>query len=154
MRFLVEMFSMGGLSGSPVFVLDFRVWYPKDGPYGIQSGYTFRLLGLIHGHWDEESVLDSIEQDKFLDNREFSKKMNVGMAVVVPAAKIKEMLNQDEVVQMQNNVIEEVLSNKNLPSPDVGFIDIDTSDEISEFTKENFVGDLKKASKPKKKDVD
>ena len=72
---LVEVRSVGGLSGSPVFTIlpDGKVW----------------LLGLVHGHFDQRaSDPDSVTEDACLQEE----KINSGIAIVVPADKIRETL--------------------------------------------------------------
>jgi hypothetical protein len=86
---LVEARSIGGLSGSPVFVhmgfsrwREGRVmgWTPSDGA----STGPFAFLGLMHGHWD---ALDT-ETDRVGDGE----KVNMGIGIVVPAEQIMEAL--------------------------------------------------------------
>ena len=94
--YLIEARSLGGLSGSPVFVrptsripigseiVEGEVSRGLLGPSPIAS-----LLGLLHGHWDiNESDLNrtSWEHD---DKRG----VNVGIAIVIPATKIIELLD-------------------------------------------------------------
>ncbi|HSY17494.1 MAG TPA: hypothetical protein VK815_04130 [Candidatus Acidoferrales bacterium] len=78
---LIESRSIGGLSGSPVFAVE-------------KSGETPRrlmCLGLIHGHWDVPT--DSILETK----QEARKYVNVGIAMVAPARKIGETINQPKL---------------------------------------------------------
>lgn len=78
---LVEARSIGGLSGSPVFVhMGYARWREgEDGKQGevARAGIAtpFFLLGIMHGHWD--APLNSIDE-----------KINVGIAIVVPAEQI------------------------------------------------------------------
>ena len=107
--YLVEARSIGGLSGSPVFVhlglvrnVDGRVQFAtrKEGPYW--------LLGLMHGHWDV-SLLE-IDSPQLDDNT--SEKVNVGIGVVVPAYKILEVMNQPLFVEMRRKMAEELMNAK------------------------------------------
>jgi hypothetical protein len=82
---LVEARSIGGLSGSPVFVhLGFSRWI--DGtvktwtPAHARVPGPFILLGLMHGHWD------AIEAD--VDMAGDREKVNMGIGIVVPAEQI------------------------------------------------------------------
>lgn len=90
---LIECRSMGGLSGSPVFVnLDPYLDFPpnsllKTSSTGGRSYSASRLLGLVHGHWEDDA------SDDFRDSR-----MNVGIAIVVPAHKVLEALNTPALV--------------------------------------------------------
>jgi hypothetical protein len=72
---LVEVRSVGGLSGSPVFTI-----LPGGGVW---------LLGLVHGHFDQRtSDPDSALKDADLQQE----RINAGIAIVVPADKIRETL--------------------------------------------------------------
>jgi hypothetical protein len=68
---LVELHAIGGLSGAPVF--------------GASDGRT-TLLGLVHGHWD--AVTGTSGQS-----------LNTGVAIVIPAWKILEVLEQETLAQ-------------------------------------------------------
>ncbi len=96
--YLVEARSIGGLSGSPVFVyLDpLRQGAGPKGSLLVSSGDgpiggAFFLLGLIHGHYDVPAVLDLERADGLRD-----KAINMGIAIVVPVTKIIETINQPE----------------------------------------------------------
>lgn len=80
--YLVESRSIGGLSGSPVFV--------KCGGLkgNILKSDCFYFLGLMHGHWDKT---EEIQKDSVMDT--VSKEIvNMGMAIVVPSTKILEAI--------------------------------------------------------------
>jgi hypothetical protein len=85
--YLIEARSIGGLSGSPAFVR-------KTVPLGIGQFY---LLGLMHGHWEipVERKNDSLMADDMLG------RVNMGIAIVVPAKKILEVLNHPDLVRMR-----------------------------------------------------
>ncbi len=76
---LVEMHSTGGLSGSPVLA---KV------PAGSSSAYYF--IGLVHGHWEDQIKAKSKVQ---FESAEVLAMVNTGMATVVPAEKIDEMID-------------------------------------------------------------
>jgi hypothetical protein len=86
--YLVEARSIGGLSGSPVFVyLDpLRQWSPKGTllvSTGESGGGKFHLLGLIHGHYDVSANMagsDGLKEEA----------INMGIAIVVPVSKVVE----------------------------------------------------------------
>jgi hypothetical protein len=74
--FLIEVRSTGGLSGSPVFA---------DAIGGIG------VIGLVHGHFDQrESDPDASVKD--IDSSFQQEKINAGIAMVVPADRIREAL--------------------------------------------------------------
>ena len=88
--YIIEARSIGGLSGSPVFVNLGAI--RLSGGAKIASGPMFNLLGLIHGHWD---VIDhGPDTMVFDDNFANEGRLNMGMAIVVPSSKISEVLNQ------------------------------------------------------------
>src|SRR6266404_714733 len=89
--YLAEMRSIGGLSGSPVFVfIDHRnriVPYTGLIMSGERNDWTIFCIGLIRGHWDlDRETSDTIvAQDEKEDVRlGFSKgeNLNVGIAIV------------------------------------------------------------------------
>jgi hypothetical protein len=115
--YLVEARSMGGLSGSPVFVrptvyakLTSRINQQVD---FIGAGHGVTLLGLMHGHWDiRESELN---KPSFSQDRKHG--VNLGIAIVVPAVKILETLNQQELVALRKQA-EEIEEQTHLPDTD------------------------------------
>lgn len=114
--FLAELRSIGGLSGSPVFVT-FDKTRLKQSPFSqrvlerekdvVAAVY---LLGLIRGHWELPSVdlSDTTEEPKEDVYLGFSKgeNLNVGIALVTPAHFIWDMLMSDNIRQMRKDVIE------------------------------------------------
>lgn len=108
--YLIESRSIGGLSGSPVFVNE-SVWIPQDPqrpfvagnrdprpdtPWAGARGKGW-LFGLIQGHWDVELLADVIEpKDERIRDR-----INVGIAVVTPAKKIVDVLGHAELAAMR-----------------------------------------------------
>jgi hypothetical protein len=83
--YLIEARSIGGLSGSPVFV------------HKITQGRgKLYLMGLMHGHWD----IPPTNKNDIKDSDSFGS-INMGIAIVVPAKKILEVINQPELVQIR-----------------------------------------------------
>ena len=123
--FLIESRSIGGLSGSPVFV---KVAEPRTGGHTLRiKGRRMRvsetrelgvdriyLLGLVHGHWD---IPPSQVDAAIVDNSRES--VNVGIAIVVPAQKILEVLNHPEFERSRNEAIS-AGKDQNAPSQDAG----------------------------------
>jgi hypothetical protein len=73
-------------------------------PIGIGGFY---LLGLMHGHWD----IPTRNKNDLLMTDDLFGKVNMGIAIVVPAKKILEVLNHPELVKMRQQH-DEVLSTK------------------------------------------
>lgn len=84
--YLAEIRSLGGLSGSPVFVV-LPGWRKKQSA-PLHEWRTY-LLGLVHGHWDERSATSEYVAAE-------TEKIHQGMAVIVPASKILDLLNSAE----------------------------------------------------------
>jgi hypothetical protein len=94
--YLVESRSIGGLSGSPVFIdiiTAKNVSPPSHGfsasAYERASTKSFKLFGIVHGHFG-----DDVEMDAVADDGKTKVGVNFGIAMVIPAEKINEMLVQ------------------------------------------------------------
>lgn len=88
---LIEVRSIGGLSGSPVF-LSLGVARLLGGTVKFaQNSQQHYLLGLIHGHYDvaASQVDDAFEH---APNSLSDEKINTGIAIVVPVEKILEVI--------------------------------------------------------------
>jgi hypothetical protein len=102
--YLVESQSIGGLSGSPVFIdiITAKTVLPPSagymaGAYDPKSPLRFKLLGLIHGHFGSD-----IEPDSVVDDGKEKLHINTGIAMVIPAEKILEILTgymNEEVIE-------------------------------------------------------
>jgi hypothetical protein len=102
--YLIEARSIGGLSGSPVFLIE-------DFPSGDMR---IHLLGLIHGHWN---VAPEIITDNLVEDAGIKAGVNVGIAIVTPAEKILDVLNCEGLVSWREEAQAHRLS-QNLPAPD------------------------------------
>jgi hypothetical protein len=95
--YLIELLSIGGLSGSPVFT--YLGGIRRDSPAGQEIAVTARagaihLLGLVHGHWN----LTSDEQvDVVRDALDGGERVNMGIAIVVPIVRLLEILDYPDV---------------------------------------------------------
>ena len=98
--YLVEAHSIGGLSGSPVFV---NLW---DGPNitlnvgvprveGTVDFKQYMHFGLMHGHWDLPNLTDDAVVEDGNDKQE---SINTGIGVVIPIQKILETLYQPALI--------------------------------------------------------
>lgn len=88
--YLIEARSIGGLSGSPAFVRE---------TVALGLG-RFYLLGLMHGHWD----IPADKKNDFFVNKEILGTVNMGIAIVVPAKKILETLNNPDLIQQREEI--------------------------------------------------
>jgi hypothetical protein len=93
--YLVEGRSIGGLSGSPVFVRH-TVTLPAIAadtrePQRISGVSQLHLLGLMRGHWDLKLGIDAVQGEA----------VNMGIAIVIPAQKILEVLYHPELVALR-----------------------------------------------------
>ena len=94
--YLIEMHSIGGLSGSPVYIHHPPFRITKDGKPQIIEGARLNLLGIMQGHFDIPNLReDSIMED---DDDGENGSINTGVGVVVPAHKILETLNHPDLV--------------------------------------------------------
>jgi hypothetical protein len=142
--YLVEGRSIGGLSGSPVFVRNTVHMDAKTGKgEAVQLsglGSRIQLLGLIHGHWQLPLTFKEAEQ---------AEAVNMGVGIVIPAKKILETLHHPELVQMRQD-LDEQKRDDNLPVTDAA------SKKNMPFTQQDFDAALKNVSRkiaPKSNDV-
>ncbi len=94
--YLVEARSLGGLSGSPVFV-NLGLVRSERGQVKFASGTggIFYLLVLVMGHWDRVAPSGVTDDDIQLEC------VNMGIAIVVPAKKILEVINQPKLAEKE-----------------------------------------------------
>ncbi|MFA6561799.1 MAG: hypothetical protein WCV00_07800 [Verrucomicrobiia bacterium] len=106
--YLIEARSIGGLSGSPVFV---RIECQRADK---TMQHTWAFLGLIHGHWvtPTENINDMTEQDA-----KGKMSLNTGIAIVTPGLKLLDILYGEELKSMRRARIE-AEQESNLPIPD------------------------------------
>lgn len=124
--YLIECRSIGGLSGSPVIVHLAGVRLIKGQKNYQILGDRFFWLGLIHGHWDVP-ISDTLVEDAFTHE-----KVNMGITIVIPAKKILEIINQEELVAKRKQQEEKLLKER-MPTLDI--------------SEEEFKGSLKKVSR-------
>jgi hypothetical protein len=86
--YLVEAMSIGGLSGSPVFVRAGGLKLGSQGNVAV-GGEEHFLLGLIHGHWE----LPSARQDTVHYDGNIGDALNTGIGIVIPATKISSLID-------------------------------------------------------------
>jgi hypothetical protein len=119
--YLVEAHGLEGLSGAPVFARSstavtakllyqgpplLNIQKPEYPVPGRLHGMTL-LLGLWLGSWDGEPS-ETLAHEKGLKGR----RVPVGMGIVVPASKIAETLNQQELVMARQKEHERQLNEK------------------------------------------
>ncbi|HLK60047.1 MAG TPA: hypothetical protein VKU00_26035 [Chthonomonadaceae bacterium] len=108
--YLAEMRSIGGLSGSPVFVILHPGRHVPAGYVVVET--TYYLLGLIRGHWDyttRESVLDYTEDE--------SRTVNMGIATVSPIQDVLTILDSKEL-KKERRAADNRLRDKHSPTLD------------------------------------
>jgi hypothetical protein len=104
--FLVECRSIGGLSGSPVFVTPGLVRFMEGKIRATSNPHrAFRVLGLMHGHFKLDPLSRIIGDDPITRER-----LNMGIAVVQSGNKILEVLNQPFIQRKEAEVLERMRS--------------------------------------------
>lgn len=101
--YLIEARSIGGLSGSPVFVMHNRMQRRNTKDIIVDLNQpSFHLLGLIHGHFDmpkDGSGGDSVVEDDAKDGS-----IHSGIGVVVPADDIVSVLHHPALVAQRQKI--------------------------------------------------
>lgn len=109
--YLVEMRSIAGLSGSPVFVY-LEPWriHPTNRYIDLTKlSWDFLLLGVIRGHWDlerQDAAIDSLSS--VVGNGEIDR-LNTGIAQVTPVHDLLDVLYGEEAMKDREKVEKEVL---------------------------------------------
>jgi hypothetical protein len=133
--YLAESRSIGGLSGSPVFVrstMNLPTKTTKGEPAVISGLGPLHFLGLMHGHWELPLDFSTIEQ---------AEAVNMGVSIIIPAKKVLEVLYHPELVKMRLKA-KETKNDKHFPVAD-------SSIKPAPFTRVDFEAALKKASRKK-----
>lgn len=137
--YLIEARSLGGISGSPVFVhipaARAKSLIEQSGAKLASDTTVYFLLGLMHGHWDEMCL----DEDSPTEDAGKINSVNLGIAIVVPATKILEVIEQPMIRKDEERRLREKRE-KNLP----------TTDSLSKdegLTLEGFEDALKQASR-------
>jgi hypothetical protein len=135
--YLIEVRSIGGLSGSPVFA--------RIPPYRSMGrneqkneGYCM-AIGLIHGHWD----IDATKADDSLDDFLNDGRINMGIASVTPIQEVTKILMENEALKKARQIQERQLEEEQGPTLDSGF----ESPRDNVFTRSDFESALKKVSR-------
>lgn len=136
--FLVETYSIGGFSGSPVFVqtaCNVRNKTPTSNGTAFQQ--KMFLLGIDWGHFDFEGDL--------IDPQTGEVKTPSGMMCVVPAWKLQELLHTTELVMQRKELDKEVKKRR-----EVGASMDSASGEITQQEFENVLSNVTRKTKPNK----
>jgi hypothetical protein len=128
--YLVELRSIGGLSGSPVFVrasigfdVNARSLSGKRRDLEVHVPGDFYLLGLMHGHWEIDKKRKNSNNITPVEKNEDS--INLGIGVVVPARKILEIINHPELITMRE------LTKEQRENEGTTILDIAADDDLS-----------------------
>lgn len=110
--YLLETRSLGGLSGSPVFVrrtlgMHGKFSRPGEPPEDLVmvGGGPFYLLGLMHGHWKiDPAKHDRVETETTQEEGSIA----LGLSLAVPAKKILDILNAEPARTGRENEVREL----------------------------------------------
>jgi hypothetical protein len=146
--YLIEARSIGGMSGSPVFVRP-TIRQRVESTQGqkimaFYSGAGETLLGMVLSHWDIRE--EDINKPFFAPDRK--RGVNYGIAVIAPAFKIYETLYSEALVQMRREQEQQLLK-RAIPGNDSA-----KSEQRPTITRGEFESALKKVSRkttPEKK---
>ena len=111
--YLAETRSLGGLSGSPTFVMLGGQRLRRGGGMVITAGIQFHLLGVMRGHWDAELE----PADTVLDAADHRELVNMGIAIVIPSEKIVKVIDQDDLREQRQRLDAQAIASS-LPTAD------------------------------------
>ena len=144
--YLAEFHSWGGHSGSPAYflhplTLDLTIVDDNNKPTGREAFQSFvsGFIGIITGHYDIEKkatgggALGTIQTA-----------LNSGIAVVTPAAAVRQLLMAPDVVAQRERLHREHEARRR-PVPTMDFL---ASEPNEEFTREDFDRSLRRVSRP------
>jgi len=111
--YLAEVRSIGGLSGSPVFV------FLEPGRVHSRTISNFRksyLLGVIRGHWDykHRETLVNFGDDEL-------QYVNMGIAIITPIREVLAVLNGEALTKLRRD-LDKTIAIKTAPIPDTEFL--------------------------------
>jgi hypothetical protein len=101
--YLIELLSIGGLSGSPVFTYlgGIRRESAEAGAEDLHyRAGAIHLLGLVHGHWNA-ALQDRV--DVATDALDGGERVNMGIAIVVPITRVLEILSYPKLRAARKN---------------------------------------------------
>lgn len=103
--YLAEMRSIGGLSGSPVFVFidQFRI---VDSNIPPGHSWMYFCLGLIRGHWDlKRDIDDAVVTSDVRPGYSKGENLNTGIALVTPSQYLVALLTSAEFIEHRRQVV-------------------------------------------------
>ena len=101
--YLIEARSIGGLSGSPVFIA-LGAWRRIHNSHIYQTDVLpYYLLGLMHGHFDVKDLNSDVVSD-LEDSTPTG--IHSGIGVVIPASKIVETIMQKDLVEQRKKTVQ------------------------------------------------
>jgi hypothetical protein len=134
--YLIEARSVGGISGSPVFVRTTGTLIMPSQNKATGEIQTlewsvpgkYYLMGLVHGHW-EVLAQDKNETEPRTAVRGREDAVNMGIAVVIPANKIKEVLYHPEIVAMMAKSDQDIIDAQGTTTSDSAGVVSSATDE-------------------------
>jgi hypothetical protein len=101
---LIESRSIGGLSGSPVFV-HLGLWRVQNEKLVPIGGYEpmYRFAGVVHGHWQSATGAAADPVDSEVPDGDFGgrdESLHTGIAVVTPSEKLEEMFRSGPLADL------------------------------------------------------
>jgi len=149
---IIEGRSIGGISGSPVWVaqtMELKPAMPYGGtpdgqPVKPRVGGPFYFLGLMHGHWDIDPTTLNAARPTLMSPEDGG--INQGIAVVVPADKVLDTLNEPSLVAMRKKLEEQDAEQEGSTTEDSGFAKHSDA-TLSPLTEREFTDVLRRVSR-------
>ncbi len=104
--YLVEARSIGGISGSPVWVreiISIRALRDETNQPVTAMGVGYmKLLGIVQTHWDTEDI------NKYDFKQDSKRGVNAGIALVIPAKRLAELIAIPQLLACRNTVAQRI----------------------------------------------
>ena len=126
--YLVEAQTLEGLSGSPVFIQEYKSFRTPDGERVITGFGEVSLLGVYQSAWDARPG-DILAADRNLSG---NLRVPVGMGTVVPIERLVELIKENEVFKKYRSALKERALAERAATMDAGLLGAGT-----ELTGEN-----------------
>jgi hypothetical protein len=104
--YLIESRSIGGLSGSPVFLYTPPARIVRGNVMFSEKENHEYLMGVNIGLFETGAHADAVDRDRENRRERFLEKMSAGISVVVPIQRVVEIIEADNLSDQRRQILE------------------------------------------------